>query len=658
MNNSIEDKIYFEPDGRMYKKERFTRKVPRYTFVKGYFVGKFHADLKESDSEKGEFFEFKIYEGNVEILEKEKTQKQIKKEDYNTVKIHPEQMPEKGKLLFFEKIDGKKVYYNLNFQEPTFTNFNFISKFQQNDGEEAYGTVEADFHGYLVDYKNIELYKKRYKKIKLNVCTQCIETSEKTGRFETKEDGRVRHEFWCKGKKETFWGRWENFDCIKSSEKTGNIEKKGECYREEYWCLDKKYTFWGEWICDECSKTLEETGNIERKGLCYRKEYWCKGKLKTYWGEWICDECIKTNNKTGKKERREGSYREEYWCEGNLQTYWGEWIYEGEKSFCMRSLLIALILLLGSIILDFTPLIIIGFLWFLYVIYRCNFNLLKYLAYLVALLFFIGLVYSILNINWDVKSEPYIPSYPTVHQSGRPKLVKVITLLDDKNNPDIVFEKEMVWYGYNGEKYQGKYAIRKTDLETSRNFKNSMQPTSYESMLYNLYSHDSERINGIYKMFSSIRDSRKMNDKQFAEMVVSFIQYMPYYVVLDKSCNPSDYNDHSISTLIKQNPGRCSPNNRFGITTPVEFLTTGQGDCDSRTLLAHTILKHFGFETAILSSDIYKHSILGINLPYSGMFYDSGYARYSLWETTNINFSPGNIPVEVSNTKYWSISLK
>ena len=44
------DKIYFEEDGRKYKKERFTISTPRYTYVKGKFWGKFYSD-KEVDKE-------------------------------------------------------------------------------------------------------------------------------------------------------------------------------------------------------------------------------------------------------------------------------------------------------------------------------------------------------------------------------------------------------------------------------------------------------------------------------------------------------------------------------------------------------------------------------------------------------------------------------
>ena len=67
------DKIYFEEDGRKYKKERFTISIPRYTYVKGKFWGKFYSDKEvDKELEYEQFYKFKIYEGEIEILETSK----------------------------------------------------------------------------------------------------------------------------------------------------------------------------------------------------------------------------------------------------------------------------------------------------------------------------------------------------------------------------------------------------------------------------------------------------------------------------------------------------------------------------------------------------------------------------------------------------------
>jgi hypothetical protein len=82
------------------------------------------------------------------------------------------------------------------------------------------------------------------------------------------------------------------------------------------------------------------------------------------------------------------------------------------------------------------------------------------------------------------------------------------------------------------------------------------------------------------------------------------------------------------------------------------------GDCDTRTLLIYTMLSHYGYDVAMLSSEYYSHSLIGINLPYNGRAYTYNTQRYVLWETTAPGIKPGILPNEISNLNYWRISLK
>lgn len=565
INDNSEEKVFYEPDGRIFKKEHFIKSIPRKTFVIGRFSGKFHADIIKNLKDNGDFFDFKIYEAEVEILNSSRNEVQ-RSDDENSIKVEQRQMPEE--VFFYKRIGDDKLYYDIKFENPVFRNFQFVSKLQQNEGEEAFGTIDADFYGYLVDFIPEERYRKIYKKINLVKCERCIQTTEKTGKVEEGVNG-FREEFYCKGKKETYWGEWNDV---------------------------------------AISEPPKGPGVINDGGSKIAKEWFTK------------------NN-----------------------------------SPCLRNLFLAVAVVFLSLIFGFGLPFTIGLIWLIYIIYKCYFHWIRYFAYFFGLLFLIGLVYSLFNTDWSQKPRTYIP-HPKEDlkaQRVRPELIKVISLIGDNDNTsNAVINREMTWFGYNGEEYKGNFRIRKSDLDASRNFKNSLTPVSYESILYNIENHDSNKINDVYEMFNKIKKERNLNDKKFAEMIVSFIQYMPYYVVLERSCNPEDYQEQMVKDLIKENPGRCAPNQAFGITTPLEFLATGQGDCDSRTLLAHTVLKHFGFNAAILSSDVYSHSILGINLPYNGQVYEDGSSRYVLWETTDKNFKPGIISSEVRNLNYWKISIK
>ena len=149
-----------------------------------------------------------------------------------------------------------------------------------------------------------------------------------------------------------------------------------------------------------------------------------------------------------------------------------------------------------------------------------------------------------------------------------------------------------------------------------------------------------------------------LSEKGLAETIVSFVQDIPYVVVLSNACDPSLYADAFIKKYLSAENALCDGFEKFGINTPVEYIATLKGDCDTKTLLLYTMLSHYGYDVAMLSSEYYNHSLIGINLPYEGVAYKYNNQRYILWETTAPNFKPGILPNEISNTNYWRISLK
>jgi hypothetical protein len=91
------------------------------------------------------------------------------------------------------------------------------------------------------------------------------------------------------------------------------------------------------------------------------------------------------------------------------------------------------------------------------------------------------------------------------------------------------------------------------------------------------------------------------------------------------------------------------------------FVTLGDGRriySQREAAKLYTIFSHYDYDVALLSSEFYGHSILGINLPISGTAFNYKNQRYVMWETTAPNCKPGVIPNEISNTNNWRISLK
>lgn len=513
------DKIYFEEDGRKYKKERFTISTPRYTYVKGKFWGKFYSDKElDKELEYEQFYKFKIYEGEIEIVETSKNPLPKSAISNKAIKIHPSQMPEK--TMFFQNKNGEKVYYELNITEPYFQNFTFSKELQQNEGNEAFGTITADFYGYIIDYTHVEKYKKRYALINL-----------------------------------------------------------------------KKFV-------PPVSPPPPEPPEPPEPPTA-------------------------------------------------------------KTSFnpCTIMLFIAIAAFLISLIFGFAFGIVISTIFLFYVLFNCYFRFLKYLFYVLGLMLLVGFIFSLTRINWDFSPKPYIPKI--VENNYKPVLRKKIFLLENKKGkPDFLMEQEFNWRSYNKEFYSGKYGIKNSDFVNAKIFKNSLSENlPYSKIIYSIKENDKNNLQQVYRMFDKIQAKRNLSKEKFAEMVVSFVQNIPYSMILPGSCDAKDYNSEYIRQYLQDKKAPCSAFQKFGINTPVEFLVNLNGDCDTRTLLVFTILERYKYDVVLLSSDVYQHSIIGINLPYQGARYEFMNKSYIFWETTSFS-PPGIIDNEISNTNNWYISLK
>ena len=408
---------------------------------------------------------------------------------------------------------------------------------------------------------------------------------------------------------------------------------------------------------DICKPTLEPTGNTETDGHRIRKEYWCDCKTKTYWGNWEDNVLIKTDYRTGKKEFKDNYFREEFWYQGKKQKYWGDWKYKNNNikenigcgSILSFLLWAFLLIIFFPYIIYFLPFLILG------LIIHFFRPLLKYLIWIVGILFFMGFISGIFHSFNTPKSIVNIPEI-----KDEPTETRTVKNVEDKKNPEIkdsIITHFRKWKDYGKNEYQGIYSIKMSDLRKSHQFKNRLPESEYDYFIHSLKENDKNELSGVYRLFDNLKKENKLNSLQFSEMLVSFVQDIPYALVLDKDCNPSQYSDNYIKEYFKQKNASCDPNQRYGINSPVEFLANLKGDCDTRTLLLYTILDHYGFDVLLLTSNFYKHSILAVNLPVNRQQFKFYGKNYTVWETTTF-LPPGIIPMEISDQNKWEITLK
>ena len=229
-------------------------------------------------------------------------------------------------------------------------------------------------------------------------------------------------------------------------------------------------------------------------------------------------------------------------------------------------------------------------------------------------------------LSFNNRNDTYKPKPLIVDNSKETKpdfkpIIDTTTTTKNDSIPrpveDTIVTRYRSWQDYDGNQYEGFYQVKLNDFKNAHNYKNNLtlsQTTrnSYDEIIYRLKEYDKDKLKGLFKMLDSITVANKPNEIQFAEVVVSFVQDIPYTIILENNCNASLYNDEFTRSYLSRPNSRCEGEQRFGINTPVEFLTNLNGDCDTRTLLLYTILSHYNYDVAVLSSEQYGHSILGI----------------------------------------------
>jgi hypothetical protein len=372
---------------------------------------------------------------------------------------------------------------------------------------------------------------------------------------------------------------------------------------------------------------------------------------------------IKTDLPTGRTETK-GNYKRWEYFNKDGSTYWGDWKYQGKPKggdfslwdfiiglFQFLLLLLFIIPLIFLLVRFFVPLLIIGAVALLLTFFKPVLTFLgKWLIRLLGLAFLLFFIAGVLSLF----KTPVKKADPLTDTS-----IEEIT--EETIFPDSIITHSHIWADYLNKTYEGNIQVKVKDFKDSRYFRNNLHyslntPQEYNYLVSDIENTDKEKLSLLYSMLDSIRDANNLNEVQFAEVITSCVQYIPYSLILPSSCEAFRYNDSFIRSYLS-NGGDCTAFVKFGIHSPVEFMATLKGDCDTRTLLLFCVLNHYGYDVAMLGSELYKHSILGINLPYKGIAKNINGKRYVVWETTDKGFKPGILPREISDMRYWSANL-
>ena len=306
---------------------------------------------------------------------------------------------------------------------------------------------------------------------------------------------------------------------------------------------------------------------------------------------------------------------------------------------------------------------------FIKLIFKLIKIVLKLFIYGVILIFSIMIIYGGVKfyLRKDIKDE---------------KEKEITTSKTSFDGKKVTHRRE--WQSFDGQKYSTSIQLSSAnfqkandnrnllDMEWSRghdfyNFcaSNTDLFNEYQDAIYwifvyqQLYQHDNNILASLYNAFENIRSTENANQLEFAQMTITFVQDIPYTLIHELDCETfkDERRKSGGNTFDDYHPKMCLPEVRFGIQSPFEFCYNLKGDCDTRAVLLFCILKHFGYDVAVLYSREYAHAILGINIPSSGDFLKYKSKKYYVVETTARNWQIGQIPSTYNNLSYWKILL-
>lgn len=203
--------------------------------------------------------------------------------------------------------------------------------------------------------------------------------------------------------------------------------------------------------------------------------------------------------------------------------------------------------------------------------------------------------------------------------------------------------------------YQASLKAHKSVLGISQN----TTARNYWGQVYaKLLVEDNAKVDSLVNVVHKVSKERGYSSLETAEYLVSLIQEIPYVLVHDHSCQQvvNESGGFVRDYHVKRKP--CLPNVIAGVQSPYEFMHTLEGDCDTRSLLGHAVLRKLGISSSVWISEQYGHSILGVGVPSASRAKKTlnGVPHYGV-ELTAKGFRVGMIAPDQMHMRNWEVAI-
>ncbi len=456
-------------------------------------------------------------------------------------------------------------------------------------------------------------------------------------------------------------------DIVKDNEQSlGTLQ--GELFAEVHHTIYREHT---EWVT-ECYGT---TGRVETKEeddwVWQRTEYY-HTDCSTYWSGW---EKIETIRKTAPKQNHADNYGP-WKTPGKSSPKYGTGyarshsvaISSGASDGCLP--LVVLIFLIIFFMGLFTAGLPALAFFIAFGILIMGTVFLYWIRRIIPILYLVAVVGLIISGIWSslINSGKGSPGRSrkensTVVSSKRPN--NNSSTKDAKSIDDSLLVHTVTWLGFDSVMYSVNLPINTGRILVSQEYHKIISGQRFNeigAVYKSLNQFDEPSLAGVFNAFDSLKNLHQLDEAGFADLMVSCVQSLPYYLVLNESCNESSYTDNYVREYLQNCEVECCVGETvFGVRSPVEYMSDLKGDCDTKALFLYSLFKHFNYNVGIITSEDFRHAAIAVEVDKTFSkqpdIFRIGEIDLYAWETTSYGFRVGELPENVNNLNKWQISL-
>ncbi|MBK7310723.1 MAG: hypothetical protein IPI93_08015 [Sphingobacteriaceae bacterium] len=154
---------------------------------------------------------------------------------------------------------------------------------------------------------------------------------------------------------------------------------------------------------------------------------------------------------------------------------------------------------------------------------------------LLSILFLFGVLASFVSyLKTDIKRSNFPKRNDYEHRNS-------VDEITDTLREDQIISHHRAWQDYDNNIHECNLKVYKSDYLKSNEFNHSQfNSTDFKGLYARISQFDQNKLDLIYKEFDSLRMSNNYSPRspEFAKLIVSCIQDIPYALVLPYSCNP------------------------------------------------------------------------------------------------------------------------